>query len=66
LNKLKILLKKCNTNHFQETYQEQLKKFLDHGKFIIIIVISLAVGITVEGKNPKVVTKEVNDGIHKI
>jgi len=39
---------------------------LDHGKFIIIIVISLAVGITVEGKNPKLVTKEVNDGVHKV
>jgi hypothetical protein len=27
---------------------------------------SLAVGITVDGKNPKVVTKEVTDGVHKI
>ena len=27
---------------------------------------SLAVGITVDNKNPKVVTKEVTSGVHKI
>ena len=36
-------------------------------KYINLInFISLAVGITCDGKNPKVVTKEVNDGAHKI
>ena len=66
LTKLKRLLKLCRIKVCPKTSLELLSKCLEHGintyQDLILIIISLSLGCTVDGVSPKVITERINNG----